>query len=255
MYFSFPPEPVRTASGTPPLFSSTLKEASGLVVDDAGHVITTRDVVTGCRRLRVAGAGFNAAPAEIQALPSRPGLDLALLRVDAKPAGVATFVDLPDPISKAAADAETGPYKVAGFGNPSQPAAVPGATFVPVTPIGMVSTPDHSNYLGFQGGLPSAMTGGALLDGKNRVMGVYAGSTTTTAPSGTTQMVGGVILSGEVLQLARSAGISPKIVDVADGESRPQDGVTSAMVQVFCFRTGFPNIEFYIPKTGPANQR
>jgi hypothetical protein len=255
-YFEFPPAPVRRMSGPPPLFSFTLKEASGFFIDDAGDLMTTRDAVADCRRLNVAGQGFNAAPAIVQALPSRPEVDLALVRVSAKPAGTVSLVDVPDPLPPETAKVETGPFNVVGFrGVPQNADNLQQPAFIPVAPQGMVSAPDHSTYLGFAGGLPSAMAGGALIDGRNRVIGVYAGNTTASAPSGATQIIGGAILSGEALQLLRSAGIRPNIVDAADGASQARERMASASARVFCFHTGFPNVEFYVLNNEGASRR
>ena len=255
IYKTFPPEPLRRASGPPPLFSFQLQAANGVFIDDAGHLLTTRNAVAGCRALRVAGQGFNAAAAHIQALPSRSDLNLALLQVEAKPAGVASFVDIPDPLPADVSTAEKGPFNVVGFRGVAQDGQDrQQPSFMPVTPVGMVQAPDHSNYLGLQGGLPPAMAGSALIDGKNRIIGVFAGSATTSTPSGTTQIVGGVILSGETLQLARSAGIHPNVIDVSDPASQTHEIVDAATAQVFCFQTGYP-IEFYIPKSGQDGRR
>lgn len=248
-YFSFPPEPIRALSGPPPLLSFTLKQASGLTIDDRGDVLTTRNVVAGCRSLRVSGLGFKAASAEVQALPVRAGLNLALLKIDAQVSNAATFVDVPDPVPQEFAAAETGPFEVVGFGDSVQNAdQLQAPASIAVTPRGMVTTPDHTNYIALQGGLPPAMTGGAMVDGKNRVTGVYAGSTAASTAGGTTQTIGGVVVSGEALQFIRSAGLAPSVVDVRDANIQPKERVASATVRVFCFATGFPTFEFYVPQ-------
>jgi hypothetical protein len=254
-YFAFPPGSLRRIAGPPPLFSFELKRASGFFLDEAGHLMTTRSAVVGCRRLSVAGQGFAAASADIQALSPHPELDLAILQVHARPARAVDFVDVPDPISQETRTAEIGPFNVAGYRGTMQAAeTLQQPDFVQVAPQGMVSKPDHSTYLGIKGGLPPSMKGGALIDGRNHVVGMLTGSALAAAPSGEPQLLGAVILSGEVLQLARSVGLHVDVTEAGEATAQPREHVASATAQIFCFRTGFPSVEFYVPNIVPASR-
>lgn len=252
----FPPDPLRRLSGPPPILSFELDHSSGFFIDHMGHLITLRDAVQNCRQIRVAGQGFAAAPAKVEALPARPELNLALLRVDAKAADVLTLVDVPDPVPQEVAAALRGPYKVVGFRDDEttlEDMARP--TFIQVVPHGMIRAPDQNNYVLFQGRLPPSMSGGALVDGNGLVVGVYVGTTTLTAQSGVTQLEGDVIVAGEITQFLRSIDVRANVVDPAAQESVAEQHVAGAMAHVMCFHTGYPRFQFYIPNNDGASQR
>lgn len=255
-YWTFPPDPLRRISGPPPMLSFELDQYSGFFIDHVGHLITLRSAVQNCRRLRVAGQGFAATPAQVEALPARRELNLALLRADTAPADTLALVDVPDPPTREAAAMIRGPFRVVGFrGDEKTLEDMERPAFIPVAPQGTIRAPDQNNYIVFPGRLPSAMPGGAFVDGNGRVVGVYDGTTTLMTSARVAQLEGAVIASGEVTQFLRSIGMHANVVEPADQVSVAAQHLAGAMARVMCFHTSYPSLHFYIPHSDGIGQR
>lgn len=140
---------------------------TGFIVSDQGHVVTNEHVVRGCRELRVRGLDENLSPAKLVAA-SRPD-DLALLKIEMKPAAVAPFR------SKELRPGDA----VVAFGFPMSGLLASSGNLTVGNVTALVGTRNDERFLQTSTPIQPGNSGGPLLDMNGRVVGV----TTSSIPS------------------------------------------------------------------------
>ncbi|MBL8691693.1 MAG: trypsin-like peptidase domain-containing protein [Rhodospirillaceae bacterium] len=140
---------------------------TGFVVSGQGHVVTNEHVVRGCQQLRVRGLDENLAPAKLVAASRQD--DLALLKVEYKPAVVAPF---------RSRELRPGDAVVA-FGFPMSGLLASSGNLTVGNVTALVGTRNDERFLQTSTPIQPGNSGGPLLDMNGRVVGV----TTSSIPS------------------------------------------------------------------------
>lgn len=202
---------------------------SGFFVSADGAILTSHHVISSCSVVSVTPPGTNAVRAEIVQLDKT--WDLALLRADLEPQGIASFALTVDPTA-------SNEITVVGYPNRGR------VTIKPVRASGQA--------LGIKiakSGLPLLVlkvdvrpgnSGGPVLDARGNVIGiVFAQINTPQVYKKTGDLlrdIGFAVPSQVILQFLERAGIriKPKVID--DGGDKPDSRKTPFVAQVGCWR-------------------
>lgn len=137
--------------------ASTAKVGTGFFVSEQGHILTNAHVLSDCKQIRTR----DGLPASL--VSKDDGIDLALLKLDAKPTSIATFRLQPVP---RIGDA------VIGFGFPLQGVLSSEGNLSTGTVSAMAGMGDDSRFMQFSAPIQPGSSGGALLDSGGDVIGV-----------------------------------------------------------------------------------
>jgi serine protease Do len=245
---SLPGEDWVPLAGRAPSGAQNLAGGTGFLVPGGG-VVTAWHVVKSCKAIRVSAASgaFQAISATVAALPKRPSLDLALLRLDPVPKN-AVGVQLHDiwpPAPAWTAAGEHGLVKPAIEGG-AMVFGYPGATasMEPVvTPVSQLMAARLTNiawqgdaYALF-GAIGHGDSGGPLIDGRGRVIGVVlavAFHEELLQKNGIHGSVGFAAPAHDVVQFLREAGV--RINPASGASTTSPEAFADNLVRVFCYR-------------------
>lgn len=245
---SLPGENWVPLAGRAPSGAQNLAGGTGFLVPGGG-VVTAWHVVKSCKAIRVSAASgaFQAVSAMVAALPTRPSLDLALLRLDPAPENAAgvQLHDIWPPAPAWTAAGEHGLVKPALEGG-AMVFGYPGATasMEPVvTPVSQLLAARLTNvawqgdaYALF-GEIARGDSGGPLIDGRGRVIGVVlavAFHEELLQKNGIRGSVGFAAPAHDVVQFLAEAGVR---IDPASGAApTPPEAFADNLVRVFCYR-------------------
>lgn len=204
------------------------RAGSGFFVAADGALITNHRLVDGCSLISVSPT-FGEMRAAVP-IGADPEADLALLRADAVPPGIASFTDSHGVLSGE-------PLYVIGYPGPGTATAEPALTSVKI--LGSQKTVFSAPTIAIEGAILSGNNGGPLLDSSGGVIGVVlANATQTYAATGGRADAVGLVSPSETLQrflqehgVDGRAGlkIPPKSEDRLLIDARP------FMVQVGCW--------------------
>lgn len=182
------------SAGTPKAWSG-----SGIVVDDAGHVLTNNHVVESCKSLSIVGYGLRPVAATVDAVD--PKNDLALLASDnGKRVGEAARFRAP---SRPAMLGES--IGAIGFPLPGLLSAEPKATFGQINSL--AGYDNNYTLLQFSAPVQPGNSGGPLLDDSELVIGVVSSqaSLRMAALAGNVPQNVNFAIRGEVAQIFLAA--------------------------------------------------
>jgi S1-C subfamily serine protease len=247
---ALPPEGWVPLAGPAPSGAQNLVGGTGFLVR-GGAVVTAWHVVRSCKAIRVTAASgaFQAASAMVAALPTRPSVDLALLRLDpaiaSRTEGV-HFRDIwPTPEAWQAAG-ERGLPKPAAAGDLAvlgYPGATPSLEPV-VTPISQISAARLKNVawqgdaFAVFGDIARGDSGAPMVDHSGRVVGVMlavAFKEDELRKDGIKGSVGFALPTHEVASFLAEAG-SPAAVDQRATADGSVEDFKRNLVRVFCYR-------------------
>jgi S1-C subfamily serine protease len=167
-----------------------VRAGSGFFVSEDGALVTNAQLIDECALISISptfGEVVTAMPAGIDRT-----VDLALLRPDVAPPGIASFTD-----SDGALYGE--PTYVIGY--PSLGAMTAEPTLAPVRIVGSQKTVRGVSAMAIEGPVLSGNNGGALLDSSGGVIGIVQASTNETyAATGSRSSAVGLVLPNETLQ-------------------------------------------------------
>jgi Trypsin-like peptidase domain len=235
-------------AGRAPSGAQNLAAGTGFLVPGGG-VVTAWHVVKGCKAIRVSAASgaFQAVSATVAALPTRPSLDLALLRLDPVPENTVgvQLHDIWPPAPAWTAAGEHGLVKPAieggamMFGYPGVSASMQPV----VTPVSQLLAARLTNvawrgdaYALF-GEIARGDSGGPLIDGRGRVIGVVlavAFHEELLQKNGIRGSVGFAAPAHDVVQFLTEAGVHLDRASTAPPSSA--EAFADNLVRVFCYR-------------------
>jgi S1-C subfamily serine protease len=236
-------------AGPAPSGAQNLLGGTGFLVPGGG-VVTAWHVVKSCKAIRVSAASgaFQASSATVAALPSRPTLDLALLRLDPVPKNVSS-VQLQDAWPSASQWQDAGEHGlvrptvdggVMVFGYPGASASMEPV----VTPISQLLA-THLKNVGWQGDAYAIFgdivrgdSGGPMVDGRGRVIGVVlavAFHEELLQKNGVRGSVGFAVPAHDLAQFLAEAGVRATPAATAPAPTSPETFADN-LVRVFCYR-------------------
>ena len=234
-------------AGRAPSGAQNLLGGTGFLVPGGG-VVTAWHVVKSCKAIRVSAASgaFQATSAMIAAIPSRPSLDLALLRLDPVPKNVGSvrLHDVWPPVAVWEGAGEHGLLRpvveggVMVFGYPGASASME-PVVVPISQL--LAT--HLTNVGWQGDAYAIFgdivrgdSGGPMVDGRGRVIGVVlavAFNEELLPKNGVRGSVGFAVPAHDVAEFLAEAGV--RATPAAAAPTSPETFADN-LVRVFCYR-------------------
>ncbi|MGB3684906.1 MAG: trypsin-like peptidase domain-containing protein [Ornithinimicrobium sp.] len=184
-------------------------EGSGVVWDDAGHIVTNAHVVDGGQEVRVTLNDGRSYPAEITG--SDPSTDLAVLQLSDIPEGL-TPIDIGDD------QALNVGSPVMAIGNPlglsgTVTTGIVSAMDRPVSTAPTSNDPNSgavTNAIQTSAAINPGNSGGALVDGSGRLIGINSAIASLPSASGETS---GNIGIGFAIPMATANGIIDQLID------------------------------------------
>ncbi|MGB3186520.1 MAG: trypsin-like peptidase domain-containing protein [Ornithinimicrobium sp.] len=184
-------------------------EGSGVVWDDAGHIVTNAHVVDGGQEVRVTLNDGRSYPAEITG--SDPSTDLAVLQLSDIPEGL-TPIDIGDDQALSVGS------PVMAIGNPlglsgTVTTGIVSAMDRPVSTAPTSNDPNSgavTNAIQTSAAINPGNSGGALVDGSGRLIGINSAIASLPSASGETS---GNIGIGFAIPMATANGIIDQLID------------------------------------------
>ncbi|HEV2549084.1 MAG TPA: serine protease [Stellaceae bacterium] len=235
-------------AGRAPSGAQNLAGGTGFLAPGGG-VVTAWHVVKGCKAIRVSAASgaFQAVSATVAALPTRPSLDLALLRLDPAPPN-AVGVELHDIWPAAPAWTAAGEHGLVKpdleggamvFGYPGASASMQPV----VTPVSQLLATRLTN-IAWQGDayalfgeIARGDSGGPLIDRRGRVIGVVlavAFHEELLQKNGIHGSVGFAAPAHDVVGFLNEAGV--RLDPANGGAATSPEAFADNLVRIFCYR-------------------
>lgn len=235
-------------AGRAPFGSRILLGGTGFLVR-GGYIVTARHVVDNCRAIHVSAASglFEAATAEVAALPSNPLMDLALLKLQPALQGLPAGARLSDLWPSGAWEHETNspwpkieqPLFMVGYSGVDAVAPPKTAPLSQTIAARLTNPSWHGDALAVFGDITHGDSGGPVIDQSGRVVGVIfavAFDSEQLRKRGLHGAVGFAFRERDLAYFLSEAGVSPEIDNSRTATPMTAEAFLPNMVRVFCYR-------------------
>jgi serine protease Do len=236
-------------AGRAPFGSRVLLGGTGFLVHGS-YIVTARHVVDNCRAIHVTAASgiFEAAVAEVAALPTNPLMDLALLRLEPALPGLPPGARLRDLWPSGTWEGEPSspwpkieqPLFMIGYSGVDAIDPPKTAPLSQTIAARLTNRSWHGDALALFGDITHGDSGSPVIDQSGRVVGVIfavAFDSEQLRKRGIHGAVGFAFRARDLADFLAEAGASPEIDD-NDHAAAPAaaDAFMANMVRIFCYR-------------------
>lgn len=235
-------------AGRAPFGSRMLLGGTGFLVHD-GYIVTARHVVEECRAIRATAASgiFEAANAEIAALPTNPLMDLALLRLQPAMSGLPPGARLGDLWPRGAWEGEPSspwprieqPLFMIGYSGVDAVTPPKSAPLSQTIAARLTNPSWHGDALAVFGDITHGDSGSPVIDQSGRVVGVIfavAFDSEQLRKRGIHGAVGFAFRARDLAFFLAEAGVSPEFDNDPAPAPAAKDAFLANMVRIFCYR-------------------